>query len=151
MNAEVLASQKPIPQIPGLCDTSNICKLESSLGETYTKHNKITLKNLTAEFMSLKAFLIDKLHSVNKNRNLNKNNINNGQILDEVKQLRDDSNSKNTIIKLLTESISDITKSLSNKPNQEKSFMSPKNHAKILTKLQLQINILFLWEIGLAI
>ena len=70
MNAEVLTSQKPIPQIPGLCDTSSIRKVESSIGETDTKHNKITLTNLTAKFMSIKVFLIDKLHSVSKNRNL---------------------------------------------------------------------------------
>ena len=55
--------------------------------------------------MALKTFLIDELHSVNKNINLIKNNMNNGQILDEVKHLRDDNNSKNTIIKLLTENI----------------------------------------------
>ena len=36
----------------------------------------------------------------NKNINLIKNNTNNGQILDEVKHLRHDNNSKNTIIKL---------------------------------------------------
>ena len=51
--------------------------------------------------------------------------MNNGKILDEVKYLRDDNNSKNTIIKLLTENISDMTKSFS-KPNQEKPFISPK-------------------------
>ena len=53
--------------------------------------------------------------------------MNNGQILDEVKHLRDDNSSKNTIIKLLTGNISDITKSFSNKQNQEKPFISPKN------------------------
>ena len=53
--------------------------------------------------------------------------MNNGQISDEVKHLRDDNSSKNTIIKLLTENISDITKSFSNKQNQEKPFISPKN------------------------
>ena len=85
--------------------------------------------------MALKTFLIDELHSVNKNINLIKNNMNNGQILDEVKHLRDDNNSKNTIIKLLTENISDITKSFSNKPNQEKPFISPKKHAKNINKI----------------
>ena len=76
--------------------------------------------------MTSKTFLIGELHSVNKNMNLIKNNMNNGQILDEVKHLRDDNNSKNTIIKLLTENIPDITKSFSNKPNQEKTFIFPK-------------------------
>ena len=57
--------------------------------------------------------------------------MNNGQILDEVKHRRDDSNSKQH----LTENISDITKSFSNKPNQEKPFVSPKKHAKTLSKL----------------
>ena len=126
MNPEVLTSQTPMPQIPKLCDTPQIRKEENSLGETYTKHNKITLTNLTAEFMTLKTFLIGELHSVNKNINLIKNNMNNDQILDEVKHLRDDNNSKNTTIKLLTENIPDITKSFSNKPNQEKTFISPK-------------------------
>ena len=104
-------------QISELCDTPQICKEESSIGETYAKHSKITLTNRTIEFMALKTFLIDELHFVNKNINLIKNNMNNGQVLDEVKHLRDDSNPKNTIIKLLTENISDITKSFSSKPN----------------------------------
>ena len=132
MNPEVLTSQTPMPQIPELCDTPQIRKKENSIGETYTKHSKITLTNLTAEFMPLKTFLIDELYSANKNINLIKNNINNGQILDQVKHLRDDNNSKNTIIKLLTENISEITKSLSNKPKEEKPF---KNHAKNITKI----------------
>ena len=123
MNPEVLTSQTPMPQIPKLCDTPQIRKEENSLGETYTKHNKITLTNLTAEFMTL---MIGELHSVNKNINLIKNNMNNDQILDEVKHLRDDNNSKNTTIKLLAENIPDITKSFSNKPNQEKTFIFPK-------------------------
>ena len=76
--------------------------------------------------MTSKTFLIGELHSVNKNINLIKNNMNNDQILDEVKHLRDDNNSKNTTIKLVTENIPDITKSLSNKPNQEKTFIFPK-------------------------
>ena len=100
--------------------------------------------------MVLKIFLIDELHSVNNNINLIKNNMNNGQILDEVKHLRDDNNSKNIINKLLTENISDITKSLSKTPNQEKPFISHKSMLKSLTKLQLQIKILFLWRINLA-
>ena len=57
--------------------------------------------------------------------------MNNGQILDEVKHPRDDSNSK----KHLTENISDITKSFSNKPNQEKPFVSPKKHAKNIKQI----------------
>ena len=74
--------------------------------------------------------------------------MNNGQILDEVKHLRGGNNSKNTTIKLLTENISDITKSFSNKRNQEKPFISPKKHAKnILMQLQIKI---FLWQIDLA-
>ena len=125
MNPEVVTSQTPMPQILELCDTPQIRKKENSLGETYTKHNEITLTNLTTEFMALKTFLIDKLHSVDKNINLIKNNMNNGQILDGVKHLRDDNNSKNTIIKLLTGNISDITKSFRNKPNQKKPFISP--------------------------
>ena len=60
----------------------------------------------------------------------------NGQILGDVKHLRDDNNSKkNTIIKLLTENISDITKSFSSKPNQEKPFVSPKIHAKNIKQI----------------
>ena len=114
-----------MPQISELCYTPQICKEENSVGETYTKHNKITLTNLTAELMALKKFPTDELHSENKNINLIKNNMNNGKILDEVEYLRDDNNSKNTIIKLLTENISDMTKSFS-KPNQEKPFISPK-------------------------
>ena len=106
-----------MPQISELCDTPQICKEESSIRETYTKHSKIILTNQTTEFMTLKTFLIDELHFVKKNINLIKNNMNNGQVLDEVKHLRDDSNSKNTIIKLLTENISDITKPFSSKPN----------------------------------
>ena len=85
--------------------------------------------------MVLKNFLIDELHSVNNNVNLIKNNMNNGQILDEVKHLRDNNNSKNIVIKLLTENISDITKSLSKTPNQEKPFISHKKHAKIINKI----------------
>ena len=49
-------------------------------------------------------------------------------------------------MKLLTENISDITKSFSNKPNQEKPFISPKT----LAKLQLRIKILLLWQIDLG-
>ena len=64
--------------------------------------------------MALKSFLIDELHFVNKNINLLENNMNNGQILDEVKHLRDDNNSKN---KLLTENISDITNLLAKTEN----------------------------------
>ena len=125
MNPEVVTSQTPMPQILELCDTPQIRKKENSLGETYTKHNEITLTNLTTEFMALKTFLIDELHSVDKNINLIKNNMNNGQILDGVKHLRDNNNSKNTIIKLLTGNISDITKSFRSKPNQKKPFISP--------------------------
>ena len=120
--------------IPESCDTPQIHKEENSTGETYTKHNKITLTNLTAEFMALKTFLIDEMHSVNKNINLIKSNMNNEQTLDEVKHLRDDNNSKNTIIKLLAENISDITKSFSSKLIQEKPFTSPKKHAKNINK-----------------
>ena len=120
--------------IPELCDTPQIHKEENSTRETYTKHNKITLTNLTAEFMALKTFLIDEMHSVNKNINLIKSNMNNEQTLDEVKHLRDDNNSKNTIIKLLAENISDITKSFSSKLIQEKPFTSPKKHAKNINK-----------------
>ena len=120
--------------IPELCDTPQIHKEENSTGETYTKHNKITLTNLTAEFMALKTFLIDEMHSVNKNINLIKSNMNNEQTIDEVKHLRDDNNSKNTIIKLLAENISDITKSFSSKLIQEKPFTSPKKHAKNINK-----------------
>ena len=97
MNPKVLTSQTPTPQIQELCDTPQIRKEENSIGETYTKHKKITLTNLSAEFMALKTFVMDELHSVNKNINLIKNNMNNGQILDDVKHLRDDNNSKNTI------------------------------------------------------
>ena len=97
MNPKVLTSQTPMLQIPELCDTPQIRKEENSIGETYTKHKKITLTNLSAEFMALKTFVMDELHSVNKNINLIKNNMNNGQILDDVKHLRDDNNSKNTI------------------------------------------------------
>ena len=50
--------------------------------------------------------------------------MNNGKILDEVKHHRGDNNSEITIIKLLTENISNITKSLTSKPNQAKSFIS---------------------------
>ena len=39
-------------QIAELCDTR---KEENSIGETYTKHNKITLTNQTAKFMALKT------------------------------------------------------------------------------------------------
>ena len=126
MNPEVPTSQTRMPEIPKLCDTPQICMEKNSIGETYTKHNKIALTNLTTQFMALKTFLKDELHSVNKNINLIKNNMNDGQILDEVKHLRDDNNSKNTLIKLITENILDITKSFSKKPNQEKPFISPK-------------------------
>ena len=84
--------------------------------------------------MALKTFLIDEMHSVNKNINLIKSNMNNEQTLDEVKHLRDDNNSKNTIIRLLAENISDITKSFSSKLIQEKPFTSPKKHAKNINK-----------------
>ena len=57
--------------------------------------------------MALKTFLIDELHCVNKNINLIKNNMNN---------------------------VSGITKSFSNKPNQEKPFISRKKHAKNISK-----------------
>lgn len=60
--------------------------------------------------------------------------MNNCQILDEVKHLRDNNNSKNAIIKLLTEDISDIIKHFSNKQIQEKSFISPKKLTKIINK-----------------
>ena len=60
--------------------------------------------------------------------------MNNEQTLDEVKHLRDDNNSKNTIIRLLAENISDITKSFSSKLIQEKPFTSPKKHAKNINK-----------------
>ena len=60
--------------------------------------------------------------------------MNNEQTLDEVKHLRDDNNSKNTIIKLLAENISDITKSFSSKLIQEKPFTLPKKHAKNINK-----------------
>ena len=89
-----------MPQIPESYDTPQIRKEENSTGETYTKHIKITLSNLTAEFMALKTFLIDELHSVNKNKNLIKNNMNNGQIFDEVKHLRDNKKLKNAITKM---------------------------------------------------
>ena len=85
--------------------------------------------------MALKTLLINELHSVNKNINLSKNNINNDQILDEVKHLRDDNNSQYTIIKLFTENISDTTKSFINKRNQEKPFTLPKNMLKTLIEL----------------
>ena len=88
--------------MPELCDTPQIRKEENSMGETYTRHTMITLTNITAEFMALKTFLIDELHSVNKKINLIKNSMNNGQILDD-QNIRDDNNSKNTIIKVLTE------------------------------------------------
>ena len=134
MNPKVVTSQGPMSLTRELCDTLQIRKEENSLGKTYAKHSEVSLTNLTNEFMALKTFLIDELHCVNKNINLIKNNMNNGQILDEVKHLRDDNNSKNTIIKLLTENISDITKSFSNKPNQEKPFISPKKHPKNINK-----------------
>ena len=73
MNPEVILSQTPMPQIPEFCDTLQIRQEENLTGETYTKHNKITLANLTTKFM------VDKLHSVNKSINLIKNNMNNGQ------------------------------------------------------------------------
>ena len=69
--------------MPELCDTPQIRKEENSIGETYTRHTMITLTNITAEFMALKTFLIDELHSVNKKINLIKNSMNNGQILDD--------------------------------------------------------------------
>ena len=50
--------------------------------------------------------------------------MNNGKILDEVKHHRGDNNSEITIIKLLTENISHIAKSLNSKPNQVKPFIS---------------------------
>ena len=134
VNTEVVTSETHMPQIPELCDTPQIRKDKNSIGETYTKHKVITLTSQTTGFMALKTFLIDELHSVNKNINLIKNNMNNGQILGEVKHLRDDNNSKNNIIKLLTENISDIGKPFSHKPNQEKPFISPKNHAKNINK-----------------
>ena len=134
VNTEVVTSETHMPQIPELCDTPQIRKDKNSIGETYTKHKVIALTSLTTGFMALKTFLIDELHSANKNINLIKNNMSNGQILDEVKHLRDDNNSKNNIIKFLTENISDITKSFSHKPNQEKPFISPKKHAKNINK-----------------
>ena len=124
-----------MPQIRELCDTPQIRKEENSIGVTYTKHKKITLTNLTAKFMALKTFLIDGLYFVNKNLNLIKNNMNNGQISDVVKQLRDDCNLRHTIIKLLTENISDITKLFSNKQNQKKPFISPKKDAQNINKI----------------
>ena len=60
--------------------------------------------------------------------------MNKGQILDEEKHLKDDNNSKNTMIKLLTENVSDITKYFSNKPNQEKPFISLKKHGININK-----------------
>ena len=56
MSSEVLTIQIRMPQIPELCDTPQIRKEENSFGETYTKHNEITLTNLTAEFMVSKHF-----------------------------------------------------------------------------------------------
>ena len=56
MNSKVLTIQIPMPQIPELCDTPQIRKEETSFGETYTKHNEITLRNITAEFMVSKHF-----------------------------------------------------------------------------------------------
>ena len=50
MTPKVLSSQTPMPQIPELCDTPQICKEENSIGETFTKQNKITLTNRTTEF-----------------------------------------------------------------------------------------------------
>ena len=133
-----------MPVIPELCDTPQIHKEENSTGETYTKHNKITLTNLTTEFMALKTFRIDEMHYVNKNINLIKSNMNNEQTLDEVKHLRDDNNSKNTIIKLLAENISDITKSFSSKLIQEQPFTSPKKHAKNIKSAARDKNIALL-------
>ena len=133
VNTEVVTSETHMPQVPKLCDTPQIRKDENSIGETYTKHKVITLTSQTTGFMALETLLIDELHSVNKNINLIKKNMNNGQILDEVKHLRDDNNSKNNI-KLLTENILDITKSFSHKPNQGKPFISPKKHAKNINK-----------------
>ena len=133
-----------MPVIPELCDTPQIHKEENSTGETYTKHNKITLTNLTTEFMALKTFRIDEMHSVNKNINLIKSNMNNEQTLDGVNYLRDDNNSKNTIIKLLAENISDITKSFSSKPIQEQPFTSPKKHAKNIKSAARDKNIALL-------
>ena len=66
MNPEVLLFQTPMPQIPELCDIPQVRKEENSIGETYKKHKKMTLTNLTAEFMTLKTLPINKLHSVNK-------------------------------------------------------------------------------------
>ena len=56
MNPKVFTSQALMPQIPELCDTPQIRKEENSFGETYTKHNEITLRNITAEFMVSKHF-----------------------------------------------------------------------------------------------
>ena len=75
-------------------DTPQFRNEESSTGETYTKHNKVTLTNLTAEFMVLKNFHVDELYFINKYISLIKNNMNNCQILDGVKHLRDDNSSK---------------------------------------------------------
>ena len=55
LTSEVPVSQTPMLQIAELCDTPQIRKEENSIGETYTKHNKITLTNQTAKFMALKT------------------------------------------------------------------------------------------------
>lgn len=133
MNPELNSSQKTTPQIPELCDAPQIRK-EQLNRRNLIKDNKVALANLTPEFVALNFFLIDKLHYVNKNINLIKKNMNNCQILDEVKHLRDNNNSKNAIIKLLTEDISDIIKHFSNEQIQEKSFISPKKLTKIINK-----------------
>ena len=69
--------------MPELCDTPQIRKEENSIWETYTKHTRITLTNITTEFMAWKTFVIDELYSVNKNIYLIKNSMNNGQFLDD--------------------------------------------------------------------
>ena len=130
MNPKVTTSQTRMLEIAKLCDTPQICREKNSIRETYTKHNKITLTNITTQYMVLKTLRKDELHSVNKNINLIKNNMNDGQILDEVKHLRDDNNSKNTLIRLITENILDLTKSFSKKPNQGNLLFHRKKHAK---------------------
>ena len=99
MNPEVISSQTLIPQMQNLCNTPQIRNEVNSTEKTDTKHNKITLTNLTIEFVALKTFMIDELHSVNKNINLIKNNTNNNQILDEVKHLRDNNNTSLQLLK----------------------------------------------------
>ena len=66
INPEAILSQTPTPQTTEFRDTPQSRQEENSGGETYTKHNKITLANLTAKFMALNTFLIDELHSENK-------------------------------------------------------------------------------------